>query len=493
MKLTSGLALPWLFTISFILITFLPRSIDDTMFMDGVTYASIARNMAEGRGTFWQPYFAHSFWLPYDNDGYFYGHPPLQFGIQAILFFLFGDSPVIENIYNSIILTVSILLIVSIWKQFYGSDRDLAKKSSWLPVLCWYSMLIVWFSVPNNFLDSTMSVFCLLSIWLQMIAFSTTNNPRKYSIFICAGLCILLAFLTKGPVGVYPLAFPFIYLLINKKNELRQAIFASMVLFLSLAISFYIILMDPKASFFFTKYFNGQIVAALSGQRETTARNWTAHFHLVVELFRSIYPHLIIVAFAFVTTAVFRFKANMTGVSLRTAATAFVTGCSVVLPMLISAKQYHHYLLPAMPVFAIFFGALLVDKVMAFIERFPRLSVPASAIVTIGCWVITARKIGNISNDIAVENAHLISRYVPIGATVDLHPDLWCNADIHANFQRYNRLSFTSGKEDAKFMLTKVMDVRKLKNRNYIPVRLHDNYQLLIKKSPFISAVSRNR
>ena len=55
-------------------------------------------------------FFAHSFWLPYDNGPYFSGHPPLQFGLQALLFRLLGDTPVVENVYNLLILTTHIWL-----------------------------------------------------------------------------------------------------------------------------------------------------------------------------------------------------------------------------------------------------------------------------------------------------------------------------------------------------------------------------------------------
>jgi hypothetical protein len=94
------------------------------MFMDGVKYAAISRNMAEGIGSFWRPFFAHSFWLPYDNGPYFSGHPPLQFGLQALLFRLLGDTPVVENVYNLLILTTHIGLIAGIWKQLLPVSID---------------------------------------------------------------------------------------------------------------------------------------------------------------------------------------------------------------------------------------------------------------------------------------------------------------------------------------------------------------------------------
>ena len=61
--------------------------------MDGLYYATIAKNLANGLGSFWQLYFT-------ELDGVFYGHPPLAMGLQSILFSIFGDSIYIERAYS---------------------------------------------------------------------------------------------------------------------------------------------------------------------------------------------------------------------------------------------------------------------------------------------------------------------------------------------------------------------------------------------------------
>ena len=50
-----------------------PRLAHRGMFVDGVTYASIARNLAEGRGTFWTPSYTATIYPQ------FHDHPPLGF------------------------------------------------------------------------------------------------------------------------------------------------------------------------------------------------------------------------------------------------------------------------------------------------------------------------------------------------------------------------------------------------------------------------------
>ena len=61
---------------------------------DGLEYATVALNMADGLGTFWKPY------LDDTIHPVFHEHPPLVFWIQSIFFRLFGDGPYFENFYG---------------------------------------------------------------------------------------------------------------------------------------------------------------------------------------------------------------------------------------------------------------------------------------------------------------------------------------------------------------------------------------------------------
>ena len=47
-----------LFTVASMLALTVPRLWQRGMFLDGVTYAVVARNMADGVGTFWAPSFS---------------------------------------------------------------------------------------------------------------------------------------------------------------------------------------------------------------------------------------------------------------------------------------------------------------------------------------------------------------------------------------------------------------------------------------------------
>src|SRR5262245_12228702 len=74
-----------LLTLAACVAAFVPRVAHRGMFVDGVTYASVARNLAEGRGRFWAPSYTATLYPE------FYEHPPLGFWLQSRWFRLLGD------------------------------------------------------------------------------------------------------------------------------------------------------------------------------------------------------------------------------------------------------------------------------------------------------------------------------------------------------------------------------------------------------------------
>lgn len=249
--------------------TFIPRSLDHTMFIDGLAYAAISRNMSVGTGSFWAPYFADSFWLDYNNlCSFFCEHPPLMFGMQSLIFRLIGDSTAVENIYNGIILACIVTLIVSVWRVLFRNDEQV-RRHAWLPVLMWYGLRIVWWSVPNNMLDTSLAMFCLASCYTQLLVLSKKRYANGY--WILSGILVLLACLTKGPVGLFPLAFPVLYDLIFK-NSRRRIFGGALTLLATVAILTFAVLQYPPARSLLKSYFDGQVMMALLKKEKVAKR-----------------------------------------------------------------------------------------------------------------------------------------------------------------------------------------------------------------------------
>ncbi|MCE6990750.1 glycosyltransferase family 39 protein [Dyadobacter sp. CY323] len=486
--------LSWTFTLSFVLITFLPRSLDDTMFMDGVTYASISRNMSLGIGSFWRPYFAESFWLPYDNASYFSGHPPLMFGLQSLLFRMMGDTTAVENVYDLLILICSILLIVKIWNKLFA-ENPAFKSFSWLAILCWYGMTIVYYSMPNNFLDSTMGVFCLLSCYFQLIFLEETDPGfKKYIWAVAAGLFVLCAFLTKGPVGLFPLAFSVLYAFTFLSGaSFFSAIKAAAVVTGTFLVCLAAVLTFKPAYEFMSTYFQGQVIQAVFQKREQTGVGLAGHFQLMKDLFRNVYPHLFALIGLNLIALLYRLKLAMSSEVLRITLFSGIVGLSGILPMLVSIKQYPHYLLPALPFIAFFAAGLLVEKVRALMSLKPTYATIALVIATLVSWGVTVKKMNSPEKNVFASNAREMRHYVAKSSTIGVCHDLYHNADIHSNFQRYHFLSLTTNIDSVKYILANTDCLPQFDPKKCAFVDLDGGFALVIRNTSSVRNVTRKR
>ena len=85
-----------------------PRMWQRGMFLDGVTYAAIARNMAAGVGNFWTPSFSQTVYPRFAEQ------LPLALGLEAVAFALFGDHPAVERGYAITVFLLNGLLVAAI-------------------------------------------------------------------------------------------------------------------------------------------------------------------------------------------------------------------------------------------------------------------------------------------------------------------------------------------------------------------------------------------
>src|SRR5262245_75977 len=121
------------------------------MFVDGVTYASIARNLAEGKGTFWTPFYTETLYPQ------FHQHPALGLWLQSLWFRAFGDHWIVERAYSLSIAALTGLLIAAIWRSVAGEAGR--KSHDWLPVVFWILVPVVSWSIVGNMLETTVSLF----------------------------------------------------------------------------------------------------------------------------------------------------------------------------------------------------------------------------------------------------------------------------------------------------------------------------------------------
>ena len=165
------------------------------MFLDGVTYAAIARNMAAGIGDFWSPSLSQTIYPRFAE------HLPLALGLQALAFALFGDHPAVERGYAITVFLLNGLLIAAIARRLLPPAFD------WVPLLLWWSV--------GRHLErrqqparTTQAVFTSLACSaILRIRVAGSRRPRAASAASGAA-SIVAATLAKGPVGLFPIALP---------------------------------------------------------------------------------------------------------------------------------------------------------------------------------------------------------------------------------------------------------------------------------------------
>lgn len=250
--------------IFFILIC--PNFLTEGMFMDGLMYSAISKNLANGIGTFWNPYLSETLFPE------FHEHPPLAFGIQSIFYNLFGESFYVEKIYSVLTFLIVGVFMVLIWKELKKSIA-----TAWIPLFLWIISCLVLWGATNNILENTMAVFIILSVFIYM----KSLKSHHYLFCFLSGCMLFLAFLTKGFTGLYPLSFPFFYWLFIRKNKFKNCILDTFIMFLGLTIPALILFSSHETAYMsIVKYINKQVISSLKNIQTVDTR-----FHIIRRFF----------------------------------------------------------------------------------------------------------------------------------------------------------------------------------------------------------------
>jgi len=313
------------------------------MFLDGVTYAAISRNLAAGQGSFWVPHYTETLYPQ------FFEHPPLVFGIQSLFFSLFGDSMAVERLYSGLMAVISMMLIISLWRLF--SETEEQRSFAWLPVLLWIVTPVVFWSYRNNMIENTLTVMVLGSAWFIGKSMLTARAVW----LLPASLFILGAFLSKGPVGLFPLVMPLGYSLITKRmSNLKAVWFIAVLLLLPVLLFLVICLIQPQAWDSIQNYLTAQVFPSITGGREITA---TSRFEIVLNLVGQLAAPISLLIFLGLISR--RFGNREAAFPRRTGWFMIAIGLAGSLPLMATLKQHEYYLVPSIPFFAIGLAMIL--------------------------------------------------------------------------------------------------------------------------------------
>lgn len=351
------------FILSLCIVVFSFTLFPEGMFLDGITYASISRNLSLGLGSFWKPYYTASI------SPEFYGHPPLAIFLQSIFFKIFGDYTWVERLYSLVTFILQYFLIQAIWNQV--SSR---KDKSWLPALLWFITGGVIWSYSNNVLENTNAIFISLSAYFSLKAF----QKKLPFLHLFSGISLFLSILTKGPFGLFILSLPGLYFLFNQEASLKDSLKAISIQVCTLvSLLTMLILTSESALHFFKTYWDVQVVNSINSITTVSSRTY-----ILQKLFKNTW-YLLLLGFYLGRRNLF---------NQRTAYLFLTVSISGVLPIMISMKQSAFYIVPIYTFLAIGTSLLICDCFDRLIPSLPSWIVKTLTSISLAVGIFLCNK-----------------------------------------------------------------------------------------------------
>lgn len=437
-----------LLLIAVFLFLFASRLVQDGMFIDGLTYAAISNNMAHGIGSFWAPKFSDT------TNPVFFDQPPLMFGLQSVFFRIFGDGYGTERFYCLVVTALTILLIARIWQSFFWE----AKIRAWwpVPVLVWMLNKDAYLFYTSNMIECTMALFDLLAVWwlLQKWPVNQQVSSKKSEWLYLSGAAALLvaAFLTKGPAGLFPLAFFVVYGSATGWSSGKIAIKTLVFTGLFAALLGLFFLYEPSATCL-KSYLDQQVWAALQGHRSSAA---DANRLFIIGHFLMWHGPWLVLGGALWYILVRRSRKSIEPAFRQPLILSALLAALALLPIVVSPKQAPHYIVPALPWIALALGVWFSSVLMGFNpgKKVSSLSnVAALLMVCIAAgWVMYKTRRNLPEDDALLKDIREIMRIIPSGETI-AYQEAKSSFPLIGYFQRYYYCSIDQNMAEHKYLI----------------------------------------
>lgn len=445
----------------------------------GMDNAVVSQRMAEGFEDFWLP----SLSSPGNPDRMNY--LPLGYWIESQWYNLFGDdSFMAEKVYSVLTFFIIAALMIWIWRLI-----GMPKNTGWLPLLCWITIPIVSWSATNNLLESTMTMFILLSVafllksekarstmrirQLRRIAGKQTNaNNSQWKAgfayvgwIILAALAMELAFMVKGFSGLFPIFFPILYWLIverkrtgaSKQSFIYPIISTALILTVWMVTLFVAIINSPEVYHHLYNYLHHQMIGGILHVQTVASR-----FYIIyVLVLQSIIPLLIIAIISLIrikNRPFYRFvlfwhnEKKLTAMQVEHSKMGWLflaLGLSGIVPIMLGLKQQEFYVVPTLPFFALVWGFVLYYLLQDWIENINLVAhrvLMAIAVLIFGSGLVlnvaSLHKIN--SNEELLSDMKILLPYLYDGECVSVSDEVMQDAEVAEYFYRYKKVTFDS-------------------------------------------------
>lgn len=460
----------FLITLTVYIMLLIMPTLRPAMFLDGVVYAAIAKNMALGIGSIWDPQASKTLFP------HFYEHPPLAIYMQSLFFKIFGQSYLVERFYDLFIFVISLgaALLILDW-----SPKKKALGITYFLFL-WALIPLNYLIVKNNMLECTLNCMTLISSFFLLSGSLLENNlSTKLIKLIAAAMFMILGFFVNGPTAFFPLSIPLLNALITNRISFKRAFLETISL--AVLIVFPILIFfhfSPTAKNSILLYFNTQLFASITGQRDLHYTGF-GHLHIILFFIRNT-ALATLFAGALCLLAYFIPKKKSVTELLKEisqnkkAWLYFYISLAASLPVIISHRQAFHYIAQSSPFYALFLSTLtypmlkriyssvsgpLSDKTKTVIAAFSLLLVIMS-LSMVAFFSGVPRKDAAMLEDITK-----LVNFFPEKETVMTTPTVYTQWSPSIYFARYGSISLTRD-GDEKYYLTLKSEVPP-KNHHY--------------------------
>ncbi|WP_244490451.1 ArnT family glycosyltransferase [Rhizobium sp. Root708] len=342
----------WLLVAIAVCLKVMPDIVRQSFFFDGLIYASIARNLAEGIGTVWEPQFSKALFPVFAE------HPPLMMWLQSLLFRVFGDTIVVEKCFSLATFGISLCIMALIWDRLSGRNSAMRRSLPLALVLTVVAGRFSW-AFANGMLENLLIVFTSLAVLLVVVAYDDRHSVsaiRRMSFVALAGLATALALMAKGPVGLFPLATPGLYWLCLQRPRIADAIVDSVLLIAVVAVVFCLLWSFEGPRGTIERYVSIQLLTSLSGERGHAGGGLSALRTFVRVLAYPLVAALVISVIGFFSRGAASANTGRRE-AVRGALFLAAVGCSASLPLFVSPRVSGFYFNPSLPYFS---GALAI-------------------------------------------------------------------------------------------------------------------------------------
>jgi len=377
----------------------------------------------------------------------------LAFGIESLFFRVLGDHWWVAGVYSLATALATAGLILLLWRE---AERALGGAPSvralgWLPLLFWVATPLVTWSYSNNMLENTMGIFVLLATWC---GFRAAASPRWALWSAAAGASLYAALLSKGVVGLFPLAFPLILALAWGRPSPGRAALSTLIVVLVLAGLVAWTMQLPDARLYAERYFGSNFLPVVSGQRGGVPNR----LHIVRKLLLELAPAIGLSLFVL---GAGRWRLGAVAHARGRLAAGFVLlGLAGSLPLVLSPIQSGFYLVPSLALFAVGFALLTGPSASAMLARLDqhvawrRGLLAIVALLLAGTFAYAATRIGTIGRGgPVIPDVRAIGAVVPPGSTVGVCPSMAAEWSLHGYFALYDHVTLDANSMDHEFLV----------------------------------------